>query len=178
MDSLNACIQEYTIQLRKGQIQTAYKGIMTFMSELKTDLGNKYADYTPSSLYFGYMDMTYFGFTPPMLRAKKLKIAIVFLHETCKFELWLAANNRKIQAEYHELLGQKELRSYGLSTTQPGVDAIIAATIIEHPDFNDLTELKRQIETSVIRFIEDMNEILEHSACHDICESETGFGRD
>ncbi|MDD4089984.1 MAG: hypothetical protein PHP29_09875 [Tissierellia bacterium] len=35
MQSLNDFINEYTTQLRKGQIQKAYNGIMTFMSELK-----------------------------------------------------------------------------------------------------------------------------------------------
>jgi len=39
-------IQEYTIQLRKGQIQKAYKGIMVFMSEHENKLtfGQKAAD--------------------------------------------------------------------------------------------------------------------------------------
>ena len=36
MDSLNDCVKEYTIQLGKGQIQKAYRGIMTFMSDLKS----------------------------------------------------------------------------------------------------------------------------------------------
>lgn len=161
MDSLNNYIQEYTQQLEKELIQKAYKGIMAFMSELRTNLTNKYPDYTTSTLYVGYMDMTYFGFTPPVLNAKKLKLAIVFVHETCRFELWLAGKNRQIQAEYHELLGQKELGAYVLSPIQPGVDAIIAESIVEQPDFDQLEELKQQIEAHIIRFVEDMNKILD-----------------
>jgi len=57
-------------------------------------------------------------------------------------------------------LDQIELGAYGLATIQLGVDAIIATTIIEQLDFDDFNKLKRQIETSVIRFIEDMNDIL------------------
>ncbi|KNZ40845.1 DUF7000 family protein [Acetobacterium bakii] len=160
MDSLNNYIQEYTQQLEKGRIQKAYKGIIAFMSELRTELGNKYPDFTSSALYVGYMDMTYFGFTPPAFNDKKLKLAIVFVHETCRFELWLAGKNRQIQAEYHELLGQKELGAYVLSPIQPGVDAIIAESIVEQPDFDHFKELKQQIEAHIIRFSEDLNEIL------------------
>lgn len=64
MDSFNNHVREYTIQLSKGQIQKAYKGIMTFMSGLRTYLESMYPEYTASALYFGYMDMTYFAFTP------------------------------------------------------------------------------------------------------------------
>ena len=38
MHSLNEAIREYTFQLQRGQIQIAYKGIMTFMSAMKSFL--------------------------------------------------------------------------------------------------------------------------------------------
>ena len=66
MDSLDKQIQEYRTQLRKGHIQKAYKGIMTFMSDLKTHLEKSSPDYVVSSLYFGYLDMTYFALHPPI----------------------------------------------------------------------------------------------------------------
>ncbi|MFZ2378621.1 MAG: hypothetical protein WAW74_04525 [Trichococcus flocculiformis] len=88
MESINECVKEYASQLSKGHIQKAYKGILTFMSELRSYLGNKYPDYTVGSLYFGYMDMTYFAFTPADLKNKKLKIAVVYLHEKGVFEVW------------------------------------------------------------------------------------------
>ncbi len=160
MDTLNSCISEYTNQLSKGQIQKAYKGIMTFMSSLRADLESKYPDYAMSTLYFGYMDMTYFAFTPPQLRQKKLKIAIVYLHEENRFEVWLAGNNRQIQAEYNALLSQRELGKYALSQINPGVDAIIAYSIIEKPDFDDPDRLKAQIETGTMEFIHDITAML------------------
>src|SRR6056297_1596371 len=100
MESLNEYIKEYKTQLSKGNIQKAYRGIMIFMSGLKTDLEKNYLDYIVSSLYFGYMDMNYFAFTPSGLKDKKLKIAIVFLHEQGRFEAWLGGSNRKVQSEY------------------------------------------------------------------------------
>jgi len=160
MDSLNAHIREYTFQLGKGHIQKAYRGIMSFMSDLKTYLEDKYPDYTASALYCGYMDMTYFAFTPDVLKSRKLKIAIVFLHQECRFELWLAGNNRKIQADYIDLLSHKNIGGYSLSQIQPGVDSIIASSIIEQPDFDNHDELKKQIGANTIEFIKDINSML------------------
>jgi len=160
MDAFNSYIQEYRIQLSKGCIQKAYKGIMTFMSDLRTYLEGKHPDYSASALYFGYMDMTYFAFTPSDLKKKKLKIAIVFLHEDCKFELWLAGNNRRIQAEYIELLKRKDIGKYTLSQINPGVDSIIESIIVEQPNFNNLEQLKKEIETKTLEFVKDVIYIL------------------
>lgn len=160
MDSLNHYVREYTIQLRKRQIQKAYKGIMTFMSALITYMESRHPDYVASSLYYGYMDMTYFAFTPFDLKNKKLKIAIVYLHEQGRFEVWLGGNNRKIQAEYIELMSHENTGKYKLSQVLPGVDSIIESTIIEQPDFDHPEDLKMQIEREIIEFINDITDIL------------------
>jgi hypothetical protein len=160
MDSLNNHVREYTIQLSKGQIQKAYKGIMTFMSGLSTYLESMYPDYNASSLYFGYMNMTYFAFTPPDLKNKKLKIAIIYLHEQCKFEVWLGGSNRKIQAEYIKLLSGRNLGKYKLSQTLPGMDSIIESTLAYQPDFDHPEELKKHIKRKTIEFVNDITSIL------------------
>lgn len=161
MDSLNRQINEYILQLKKGHIQKAYKGIMSFMSSLKIHLENKYPEYIIGNLYFGYLDMTYFAFTPTFLKQKKLKIAIVFLHEQGRFEVWLGGSNRKIQAEYIERISHKKIDKYKLSKIFPGVDSIIESVIIEKPDFNYPEELKLQIECKTIEFIKDINSMLD-----------------
>ncbi len=160
MNSLNDCIKEYTDQLKNGHIQKAYRGIMTFMSELKSYLENKYPQYISSALYFGYMDMTYFAFTPQELKDMKLKIAVVYLHEENRFELWLAANNRGIQADYIKLLGGKNIGSYTLSQVSPGIDSIIEYIIVKEPDFDNFDILKKQIEENTIKFACEIISIL------------------
>lgn len=156
MEFLSNYVREYTAQLRKGHIQQAYKGIISFMSGLSGYLAGSHTEYTKSALYFGYMDMTYFAFTPAALKDKKLKIAIVYLHEEARFEAWLGGINRKIQAEYIELLRRKDIGEYTLSELSPGVDSIIEATLVDQPDFDQLEELKMQIEKKVIEFAYDM----------------------
>lgn len=161
MDSLDEQIQEYRNQLQKGYLQKAYQGIMTFMSSLKTYLEKSYPDYVSSGLYFGYMDMTYFAFTPSNLKKKKLKIAIVYLHEEGRFEAWLGGSNRKIQAQYIERLSDKNIGGYKLSQVLPGVDSIIESILVEQPDFNNLDGLKLEIERKTIEFINDITSLLD-----------------
>ncbi len=160
MESLNDCIKEYTVQLQKGQIQKAYKGIMSFMSELKNDMQSKYPAYVSSALYFGYMDMTYFAFTPFTLKKRKFKIAVVYLHEENKLEVWLGGSNRRIQAEYIALLQNKDIGDYALSQMKPGLDSIVAWTLVHQPDFDQADEVKEIVERNVIAFANRMVSIL------------------
>ena len=160
MESLNASIREYTTQLQVGQIQKAYKGIMTFMSGLKTYLENRHPAYAASALYFGYMDMTYFAFTPPELKQRSLKIAIVYLHAENRFEVWLGGANRKVQAETIDRFKGKDLAGLHLSEVKPGVDSIIEMPLAEKPDFDNPEELMHVIESKVVEFAAKIREIL------------------
>lgn len=160
MSSVNDCVIEYVAQLRKGSIQKAYKEIMMFMSDLRTHLESSYSDHYVSAVYFGYMDMTYFAFTPAVLKNMKLKIAVVFLHAECRFEVWLAGNNRQVQAEYIEFLENKDMGRYTLSEAAPGVDSIITSVIEEKPDFNNHDGLIKHIEEKTNEFIDDIKTIL------------------
>lgn len=126
------------------------------MSELKSALERKYPDYTSSALYFGYMDMTYFAITPPPLKDKKLKIALVYLHTENRFEYWLAAANRMIQADIIKTLSGKDLLDYRLSTAAPGVDSIIETIIVDHPDFDDADFLMGMLDKGLADFSKDM----------------------
>ena len=160
MQTLNESVREYTAQLQLGQIQKAYKGIMTFMSGLKTFLESRHPDYAVSGLYFGYMDMTYFAFTPMDLKQRSLKIAIVYLHEQNRFEIWLGGANRKVQAETIELLKGKDLEGLVLSEVKPGVDSIIEMKLIEKPDFDHPEKLMQAIESKVIEFTGEIKKLL------------------
>lgn len=161
MESLNDHIQEYTALLSKGRIQKAYKGIMTFMSGLKNDMEKKYPEYASSALYFGYMDMTYFAFTPTELKKRNLKVAVVYLHEQNKFEAWLGGGNRRVQAAYIEQMSHLDIGDYRLSRVDPGVDSIIESQIIEQPDFDQVKDLMQIIESKTIEFTEHILSLLD-----------------
>jgi len=65
MESFQQTMCEYKNQLEKGIVQKAYKGLMEYIMGLRTHFMKKYPEYdVPGSIYFGYMDMTYFSIVP------------------------------------------------------------------------------------------------------------------
>jgi len=82
------------------------------------------------------------------------------LHEQGRFEAWLGGSNKKIQAEYIELLGGKNIGKYKLSKVLPGVDSIIESILVEQADFVQLEELKMEIEKKILEFINDITAML------------------
>ena len=154
MNSINQAVEEYTEQLKSGRIREAYRGIMSFMSGLKAFMERLHPDLAFSALYPGYMDMTYFACTLPALKEKGLKIAIVYLHEENRFELWLSGSNKKIQAEYISLLQTRDTGGCKLSQSKPGVDSILESRLPDQPDFDHAGELMDRIEREVLRFME------------------------
>ncbi|MFC2010005.1 DUF7000 family protein [Chloroflexota bacterium] len=161
MKSLNEYIQEYKKQLEKGYIKQAYKGLMEYIMNLRTHFKNKYPDYFVSSnIYYGYMDMTYFSFIPESLKRRKLRIAIVFIHETLTFEVWLAGYNKNIQKQYWELIKGSNWKKYHVVPTTRGVDSIIDHVLVDNPDFSDLDTLTEQIEKGTLNFVRDIENFL------------------
>ncbi len=161
MTTFSEAMAEYRRQLTQGVIQQAYRGLMEYMSGLKTQLKAKYPDYQVSgSLYFGYMDMTYFSFTPPSLKDKGLKIAIVFVHESFSFEVWLSAANRALLAQYEQLIKDKGWDQYRLVSAPENPDAILVHTITSDPDFSNLPALSALIERETLAFSADVQALL------------------
>ena len=161
MKLLNEYINEYRKQIAKGDIKEAYKGLMEYIMSLRTHFNNKYPDYFISgSIYYGYMDMTYFSVFPKTLKDRKLKIAIVFLHETCRFEVWLAGVNKQVQSKYWKLFKESGWDKYHIVSTTEGVDSIIEHILVDDPDFSDLDALTKQIERATLKFIKDVESFL------------------
>jgi len=161
MGSFAEAMQDYRRQLEKGTIQQAYGGLMKYMLDLKTFLKNKYPDHSISgSLYQGYMDMTYFSFTPASLERRKLKTAIVFIYEAFRFEVWLAGYNKQIQTRYWGFFKESGWNKYRLVPTVKGADSILESVLVEEPDFGDLDALTRQIEKGALKFIKDVEAYL------------------
>ncbi|NPV51308.1 MAG: hypothetical protein HPY60_08960 [Candidatus Methanofastidiosum sp.] len=160
MDSFGQYMNEYRKEMKKGIITKAYKGLMEYILDLRTHFKNKYPNYFVSGLYYGYMDMTYFSFSPDSLKERKLKIAIVFIHETARFEVWLSGQNKEIQREYWKLFKENNWDQYTVVPTTEGVDSIIEHVLVSNPDFKDLDMLTKEIEERTLKFIEDVEVFL------------------
>ena len=161
MEAFHEYMDEYRRQLEKGAIQKAYRGLMEYVMALRTHFQEKYPDYFVSgSIYYGYMDMTYFSFIPKSLQERKLKPAIVFVHEAFRFEVWLAAYNKQVQSKYWKLFKESGWNKYHLVPNTKGVDAILEHVVVDKPDFSDLDALTQQIESATREFIQDVESFL------------------
>ena len=161
MESFHESMHEYRKQLEKGAIKKAYRGLMDYFNALRVYFKKKYPDYFVSGgIYYGYMDMTYFSFFPKSLKRRKLKIAIVFVHDIFRFEVWLAGNNRTVQTKYCKLFRERDWKKYHIATPAKGVDAILDHILIDNPDFRDLDALTKQIERGTLKFIRDVDTFL------------------
>jgi len=161
MELLSEYISEYKKQLETGVIQKAYRGLMGYIMDLRTHLKNKYPEYFVSGgIYYGYMDMTYFSFIPETFKKRNLRIAIVFIHEKCRFEVWLAGFNKQVQTKYWKLFKESGWNQYHLVPTTKGVDSILEYVLVEQPDFGALDTLTEQIESGTLKFIQDVEGFL------------------
>ncbi len=160
MKPFNDDVLTYTEALKDGKIQRAYRGIMEFMSSLRSRLEVAYPDYVVSAMYAGYMDMTYFAFTPSLLKEKRLKIAIVYLHPDQRFEVWLGAINRNVQKETFKQIEGKDSLGYKRGEIKPSEDAILSSILVDHPDFDAKEMLESLIEEGTLKFIQDVVRIL------------------
>jgi hypothetical protein len=150
-------MNEYKKQLKKGDIQAAYQGLMAYVRDLRSHFKNTYPDYFVSSnIYYGYMDMTHFSFSPESFKRRKLKIAIVFIHDTFRFEVWLGGYNKQVQSEYWKLFKESGWKKYHVVSTIKGVDSIVEYILVDNPDFSDLDSLTREIERGTLKFINDV----------------------
>ena len=161
MESFYEYINEYRKQLRNGYIKKAYKGLMEYLADVRLYLKNNYPDYfVSSSIHYGAMDYTYFYFFPKSLKYRKLKIVILFAHDTFTFEIWLSGYNKNVQVKYWKLFTESNWDKYHIAPTTKGVDFIIDYILIDHPDFSDLDTLTKKIERGVVHFIKDIETFL------------------
>lgn len=161
MTSFHQSMLEYKKQLGLGTIQQAYKGLMDYMQGLKAHFKDRRPDFAvPGSLYFGYMDMTYFSLVPPALKDRSLKIAVVFLHEAFSFEVWLAGVNKQVQAQTWKQIKDSGWNKYPLVPSIQGEDAILRHVLTPTPDFSNLDGLTMQIEQGVLEFVREVESFL------------------
>ena len=73
MGTFHESMKVYRKQLEEGYIIEAYRGLMEYFQDLRLYFKKKYPDFFVSGIYYGYMDMTYFSFTPKSLRNNKIK---------------------------------------------------------------------------------------------------------
>jgi hypothetical protein len=165
MKSLQENMLEYRKQLKKGAIQKAYQGLMEYMMSLKNHFRNRHPDYSVSgSIYYGYMDMTYFSVFPSSLKDRDLKIAIVFVYDSFRFEVWLSGRNQQVLAKYWKIFKESGWDRYKIAAQGKWADSILEHILVDNPDFSDLEALTKQIDQGTLKFIKNVESFLTKAA--------------
>ncbi len=136
MEMLRSDLEELRRRLGEGAVQRAYVAIVAYMSGLRTELASSHADWSVAGLYQGYFDMTYFPLVTPSLKARSLKLAVVFQYSDFRFQVWLAARNRTVQRRYCALLRDRDWLSGSLIEPAAGVDAIVVVDVADGLDLD------------------------------------------
>jgi hypothetical protein len=160
MNSIQQDLDGFKNQLEKGSLQRAYRALIAYMSALRTLFAKKYGDSAVSALYQGFMDMTYFAIFTPALKARDLKIAIVFNYDPFRFEVWLAARNRKVQRQVWELFKDSALEGVRIVEPAEGIDSIVECDLAQGFDLASPDKLTSKIEAATADFIARMEKFL------------------
>jgi hypothetical protein len=160
MQTKDTDIRELRKHLGKGAIQRAYRGIIAYMSQLRTAFANQQGESAVSGLYQGYFDMTYFALFSRELKKRSLKLAVVFNYETFSFEVWLAARNRQVQRRYWKLLVDAGYKKHPLVEPAIGIDAIVQATLAADYSLEAEDNLTTRLIDGVTAFERDMSALL------------------
>jgi hypothetical protein len=160
MRTLNTDIQELRRRLDEGAIQRAYRRIVSYMSRLRSVFAARDGERSVSGLYQGYFDMTYFALFPDALKKRNLKLAVVFNYETFRFEVWLAARNRRVQQRYWKLFLDAGYKKHALVEPAPGKDSIVEAVLAADCSWEAEDNLTALIVEGVTAFERDITAFL------------------
>ena len=159
MENIYQHVNAYKNTLKRHEIQEGYQGLMRFINRFRFRLQKSYPEYNiPSCIHEGQMDMSYFACSPEQIKQNKLKIAVVFDHETFAFEIWLVGQNKKVQKQYWEMFKQSDWDVYAL--TKSPEHAIVMHELTRDPNFEETEELNEFLEHGVVEFIECIKEVL------------------
>ena len=154
-------MEKFHEQLEQGAVPRAYRALLFYMKELRNHFKEMYPNYSVSSLYQGYMDMTYFAVFSQALKKRDLKIAIVFNYGAFRFEAWLAGRNREINHRYWELFTSRKWPEYRVVEPAKGVDSIVEYDLAQGFALGDANTLTATIEAGTISFIASMEDFLQ-----------------
>lgn len=87
----------------------------------------------------------------------------MFIHETCRFEVWLSAINKQVHVRYWDYFKQSGWDKFRLVPSVQGADSILEQVLDGHLDFLDLDALTQKIESGTVKFINDVAGFLNSS---------------
>ena len=153
-------LQAFREAIEKGSIPRAYRELLSYMTSLRSHFQRKLGDDAVSGIYQGRMDFTFFALFPSTLRERGLKVPILFHYDVFRFEVWLAARNRKIQREHWERVKDGKWPGCRLVAPGPGVDSILERDLAPGSSLANPQALTTKIEKGVTAFVGSIDRFL------------------
>lgn len=122
-------LETYRNLLATTELQLGYQEFIKLFRFLRIELEKELPDFSFSSnIVENNMDFAYFQLTDTDLREKGVKIQVVFVHKSFRFEVWASGYNRKTQCFYYNKLKNQPLKYY-LNDNPERIDYIFKAEI-------------------------------------------------
>jgi hypothetical protein len=122
-------LETYKSLLATTELQLGYQEFIKLFRFLRIELEKELPDFSFSgNIIENNMDFAYFQITDKDLREKGVKIQVVFVHKSFRFEVWASGYSRKIQCSYYNKLKNQPLKYY-LNDNPERIDYIFKAEI-------------------------------------------------
>ncbi|TCC96986.1 AraC family transcriptional regulator [Pedobacter hiemivivus] len=155
-------LSHYKEQVSQGEIQVDYNWLMGYIKTLKNHFTKEYYSiYKVGNIYQGNMDYSYFPLTTHNLQKQKLKFVIIFNHKLMRFEICLSGQNKTIRKKYWDFFKESDWDKYHLVESIGDSLSIIDHILVNKPNFDNTETLTGEIETEVLKFINNIRDVLE-----------------
>lgn len=148
METNHQLLKMYKNLIQTTQIQECYQYIMKLIHDIYTILKNDLNIFQFSNKVIeNNMNFSYFQLTNPQLKKQGLKIQIIFIHQSCQFEVWLSGYNRHIQQQYYQKLNSK--CPFQLCENPQKNDYIVKIPIIKNITIDDTQDVINEIKLHI-----------------------------
>lgn len=154
MEINKAALNTYKNLIQTTELQEGYQGFIKLFCFLRSELKKELPQMMFSNqIEENKMNFAYFQLTNQSMKAKGIKIQVIFVHKTCSFELWVSGYNRKIQGEYYDMLKEKPM-PYLLNHSPDKADYIFKFLIDSNLEMDATSKFVAKIKAEIEKLIE------------------------
>lgn len=155
-------LSQFKTQNEQYEKKIDYHQLINYMKELKVFFQKEYeTNFKLGNIYRGSSEYSYFSLTTEELKTQKLKFVIILNHQLIQFEICLSGQNKGIRKKYWKLFKDSDWNKYHIAESINNNLMIVDHIIVKNPDFNNPSNLTKQIEMESMEFINEIRDILE-----------------
>lgn len=139
-----------------------YLQLINYMKELRKFFLKAYkTQFKLGKIYQENANYSYVSLTTEGLKKHKLKFVIILNHKELCFSICLSGQNKAVRKKYWNILKNRNHNNYHLAESIDDSLSIIEKLIVDQPDFSDKENLTQEVEEKSLKFIAEINGLLE-----------------